>query len=104
MKSYLLFGIQGDDLYAARSRIEDALGIKMTLHESSYRGGEYFRMGDIGAEHFILQKNFDESEGEWTEPRCKDCGVLLYANETDRSAALSSALAPTARLVSHQDV
>ena len=28
----------------------------------------YYRQGDIGDEHSILQKNYDEVEGEWTEP------------------------------------
>jgi hypothetical protein len=104
MKTYLLFGIEGDDLQAARSRIEHALRIKMDLHESGYRCGEYYRLGDVGGEHFILQKNLDEGEGEWTEPGCKECGLLFYANETDRAAFICAALSKDARLVSRQDL
>jgi len=103
MKTYLLFGIDGDDLHGARSRIERALGIRMELHESGYRCGEYYRLGDVGAEHFILQKNLDDVEGEWTEPGCMDSGLLLYVNETDRPALICSALAEGAKLVSRQE-
>lgn len=60
MKTYLLFGIEGDDLHGARSRLERALGVTMDLHEGGYRCGEYYRLGDVGSEHFILQRNFDE--------------------------------------------
>lgn len=104
MKTYLLLGIEGDDLGKARSQIERSLGIKMELHESGYRCGEYYRLGDVGHEHFILQRNFDEVEGEWTEPGCKECGLLFYANETDRAALICAALSSCARLVSCQEV
>jgi len=104
MTTYLLFGIEGDDLEAARARIEHALRIKMDLHESGYRCGEYYRLGDVGREHFILQKNFDEIEEDWTEPGCKNYGLLFYANETSRAAFICAALAEDARLVSRQDL
>jgi hypothetical protein len=104
VKTYLLFGIEGDELQAARVRLERALGIKMDLHESGYRCGEYYRLGDVGGEHFILQKNFDDVEEEWTEPACRECGLLFYANETDRAELLCSALAGVARLISSQEV
>jgi len=104
MKTYLLFGIEGDDMHGARSRLERALGIRMELHESGYRCGEYYRLGDVGNEHFILQKNFDEFEGEWTEPSCLECGLLFYANETDRAALICAAVARDARLISRQEL
>lgn len=104
MKTYLLFGIEGDDLHGALGVVESALGIKMELHESGYRCGEYYRLGDVGDEHFILQKNFDDVEDEWTEPACRECGLLFYANETDRAGFICSALAGVARLVSSQEV
>lgn len=103
MKTYLLFGIEGDELHAARVRLERALGIKMDLHESGYRCGEYYRLGDVGGEHFILQKNFDDVEEEWTEPACRECGLIFYANETDRAEFLCLALAEVARLISGQE-
>jgi len=103
MKAYLLFGILGDDLHGVRSLVERALEIQMTLHESGYRCGEYYRLGDVGVEHFILQRNYDEVEGEWTEPMFTEYGLLLYVNETDRAAYISAILAPHARLLSTQE-
>jgi hypothetical protein len=100
MSTYLLFGIEGGDLHRARDRLERALGIKMDLHESGYRCGEYYRLGDVGDEHFILQRNFDDLEHEWTEPACREYGLLFYANETDRADFICSALAGVATLVS----
>lgn len=75
----------------------------MNLHESGHRCGEYYRVGDVGSEHFILQKNFDDVDEEWTEPTYRECGLLLYANETNRAEFLCSALAGVARLVSRQE-
>ena len=103
MKTYLLFGIEGDDLHGARSRLERALGVTMDLHESGYRCGEYYRRGDVGSEHFLLQRNYDRVEQEWTEPDCKEYGLLFYANETDRAEGICSALAGIARLISRQE-
>src|SRR5689334_6793888 len=100
VKTYLLFGIAGNDLEAARARVEHVLGIKMELHDSGYRRGDYYRLGDVGGEQFILQRNFDEAEGEWTEPGCKEFGLLLYANETGNAALLCAALSDDAKLVS----
>lgn len=102
MKTYLLFGIDGTDLRAARSSVERALGIQLVLHESEYRCGDYYRCGDVGSEHFILQRNFDQAEGEWTKPRCKEFGLLLYANKTDRGEAVCAALSAFAKLVSRE--
>lgn len=104
MTTYLLFGIEGDSLNDARAQVEAALEIKMELHESGYRGGEYYRLHDVGREHFILQRNYDDLEGEWTDPSCKDCGILLYANEVERYDTVCAALAGIARLVSQQEI
>jgi hypothetical protein len=104
MKTYLLFGIECDDLQNARSQLEHALGLTLDLHESGYRGGEYYRRGDVGDEHFILQRNFDDVEMEWAEPSCSECGLIFYANETERADFICSALASFARLVSRQEV
>lgn len=104
MATYLLFGVAGDDLHAARLRIERALGIKMELHESDYLCGDYYRSGDSASEHFILQKNFDDVEGEWTEPSCSGFGLLLYANKTDRAALICAALPGVATLISREEV
>lgn len=76
----------------------------MSLHESGYRGGEYYRLGDVGGEHFILQKNFDEVDGEWTEPTWRECRLLFYANETERAGFIRAALVGVAGLLSSHEV
>lgn len=99
MKTYLLFGIESTELDATRERLEQALGRKMSLHESDYACSDYYRHGDIGSEHFILQRNYNEFEGEWTEPSCRECGLLFYANESGRAESICSALAGIGRLI-----
>jgi len=106
MKTYMLFGLHGADLQEARVAVEAALGIRMTLHESSYLG-EYFRFDDVGfegSEHFILQKNFDDVEGEWAESAFPNYGILLYANETNRGPEIRDAMASVAQHLTTQDL
>lgn len=93
MKTYDLYGIRVDDLETARAVVEDALRIKLNPHESSYHCGDYYRVGDAGAEHIVLQRNHDDLEKEWTEEGFKEFPVLLYVNETDRAADIENALA-----------
>ena len=104
MKTYMLFGFPDEDLQTTREAVEAALGIRMVLHESSYRCGDYFRSGDVGSEHFILQKNFDDVEGEWMDPTFPDCGILLYANETNRGPEIRDAMASVAQHLTTQDL
>lgn len=103
-KTYILFGFPGEDIHEACRAVETALNVRMTLHESGYRCGEYFRLGDVGTEHFILQKNFDDLEGEWTEPAFQDYGLLFYVNETERGPEIRAALGAVARLLTTQEV
>ena len=103
MKTYMLFGFGADDLQAAREAVEAALGIRMVLHESSFRG-EYFVFGDAGSEHFVLQTNFDDVEGEWAESAFPNYGILLYANETNRGPEIRDAMASVAQHLTTQDL
>ena len=104
MRTYLLFGLTGNDLADATTRIQCALGIAMSAHESSYRGGEYYRARDVGEEHFILQTNFDFTEGDWAEPQFSEHALLLYANEVSDAVTMVTALAPIAKLLRRRDV
>jgi hypothetical protein len=90
MKTYELYGIKQGDLESARIAIEKILGIRLIGHESSYHGGNYYRLGDLGNEHFILQWNFDPMENEWTEEKYKEMPILFYINETDRPEELEN--------------
>lgn len=104
MKNYILFGIKEGDLRGVGTRIEKVLGIELKVHESGYHCGEYLRSGDIGGEHFILQRNFDDFEDDWTEPDAKDCELLLYANETSRGASIVDALGSFAKVIREEEV
>ena len=104
VKTYILFGLRNRSIDDARTEIEAALRIQMDPHESGYHCGAYFRLGRVGAEHFILQKNYDDFEREWTEPDHKKYEVLFYANETTRGKEIVSALANVADVLSAEDL
>lgn len=106
MKTYDLYGLSCRNLEEAKARVEPALGVTLIAHESGYHCGDYYRYKDVGEEHFILQRNFDDLEGEWTEPANQDQPLLLYVNETDRSAELRDALEQVDGVVRlrHQDL
>src|SRR5688572_11282245 len=102
MTTYLKFGIEGHGMDAARSRIERALGITMTPRDSSFHG-EYFSAEGLGNEEFMLKLNFDETDGEWSEPSSKESGLILYASETERADTICAALAECAKLISRKE-
>jgi hypothetical protein len=106
MKAYDLYGVEAGDLEGARSLIESRLGISLLGHESGYRGGAYYRLGKAGAEHYILQRNFDEVEGEWANPKHQDAPFLFYVNETTRSADIRTRLTAggNVTLLSHDEM
>ena len=90
--TYDLYGLIVASLEEAKTLIEKALGISLAAHESGYHCGAYYRSGDVGAEHFILQRNRDATEGEWAESDHSDAPFLLYVNETQRAAELRELL------------
>lgn len=95
MKTFDIYGFScGQELDVARRAVEAALGIALELHESSWRCGDYYRFGDAGSEHFILQRNYDEFGGEWTVESLKEYALLLYVNESQRAEALEGLLVP----------
>ncbi len=91
-KTYDLFGFAAADLEDARTKIEEALKLKLALHESGFTGGEHYRSGEAGEEHFILERNFYPAENIWTEPDHRDIKFLLAANETPRGPKLEALL------------
>jgi len=92
MKAYDVYGIDAPDLDSARDLVEARLGIRLEARESSYRGGDYYKMRGAGDESFILQRNYDPIENEWNEPEDEDKAFLLFVEETDRSAELTALL------------
>lgn len=105
LKSYDLYGIKCESLELAKSLIEALLNMVMIAHESGFHCGDYFRLYDVGQEHFILQNNYDDFEGEWTEESFSEFPFLFYVNETDRSETLKSILLGDNRiaLLKHQE-
>lgn len=91
MKTHDLYGFGHDDLEAARVAVEQALGIRLIAHESLHRG-DYYRLGRIGEEEFVLQRNFDPFYEEVIENEFPEMHILLYVDETERSEELEQIL------------
>lgn len=106
LRSYDLYGVRCESMEHARSVIESLLNIVLIAHESGFHCGEYYRLYDVGQEHFILQNNYDAFEGEWTEEAFQEFPILFYVNETDRSGDLKSVLLGEKRIVllKHQEL
>ncbi len=88
MKSYDLYGLISSDLEKLAQDLGQILGVTFSLHESSYRGGDYYRSGMPGQEEFILQSNYDQIEDEVVEPEFPTYAALLYVGPTDHSAEI----------------
>ena len=63
-------------LETALREAEAALGISFEPHESSYRGGDYYR----SSESFILQRNA-ELDDELAEPEFPNAATVLYVSQ-----------------------
>jgi hypothetical protein len=95
MKTYDLYGFDHDDLEAARVAVEQALGVKLALHESLHRG-DYYRLDTVGDESFVLQRNFDPFDEVLVEDEFPEIRILLYVEDTERPEELERIL--TARI------
>ena len=80
MKQYQtnLFGVNSSNLEKAASILEKKLEVVFTLHESSFRGGDYYRYDNKNEDEIILQKNYDFVTQEWSEEEFSDYPFLLY--------------------------
>jgi len=107
-KAYDLYGLECDDINIANVLIENVLQVEMVAYESDYHCGEYFCSSsiDIDEEHFILQKNYDDFEDEWTEEVYSQYPLLLYVNDTLRSDEIVNLFAAEKRvtLLKHQEL
>jgi hypothetical protein len=92
MRTDDLYGFRYDDLETARAAVEHALGIRLAAHESSYFGGDYYRLGRMREEHFILRRNIDLLDNEPAELEFPKMGILLYVEGTERSRELEQIL------------
>lgn len=78
---YDVYGFIQDDLDQVRSGVESMLEIQFAAHDSMYRGGLYYRLGNPGTENFVLQKNYNSDEQEYTEEQFSEYPLLLYVNQ-----------------------
>jgi len=92
MRTDDLYGFKHDNLEAARIAVEQALGIRLVAHESLYLGGDYYRLGSMREEHFILRRNIDLLDNEPAELEFPEAGILLYVEGTKRSEELEQIL------------
>jgi hypothetical protein len=106
MAIYDLYGTSSDDLDKARTCIEAALDIKFELCDSDYHCGEYYRWGKVGEENFVLKKNLDPFDNEPAEISFPKYRILLYVNDTYRSADLQNKICREAKgliFLRHED-
>jgi len=100
------YGSRDMNLDSIRRAIETALGVEFHLHDSLYRGGDYYRCEDTPPERFILQRNHDLLDDEPAERDYSEYPVILYVEETARSSEITSLLrqsdAPLS-LLKHKD-
>jgi len=101
----LLFGIDDNDLQAARDRVEHMLGIELHERDNDARGGRYFDSRDLRDprgfrehEEFVLQRNYIASEDDWTVPEHQECALVLQVRGTRRPSFICEALAGYANL------
>lgn len=90
MKNYFLYGFVSTDINNVASALAHLPGTKFIVHESSYRGGVYYRSGTAGKEEFILQSNFNPLENEYAEPEFQNYATLLYIGPTERSEEITN--------------
>jgi len=50
--------------------------------------GDYYRLGSMREEHFILQRNVDLLDNDPAELEFPEAGILLYVEGTERSEEL----------------
>lgn len=94
-QAYDLYGTTTMSIVQLRDIIVEALGITFTLHDSAFRGGTYFRAGDLGGEEFVIQRNsfeFDD-EQEVAEPEFAHYPVIFWVAWTERGDELREELA-----------
>ena len=91
MQQDALYGFRDADLEAIRIAVEQALGIVLTQHITTYRG-EHYIGGTASTAMLILQRNWDPFDGELMEEQFPDMRALLYVMRSDRAAELEHLL------------
>ncbi len=92
MKRFDLYGARSGSLDEVREAIERRLGREFVLHESSYVGGEYFRVAGP-PEEILIQAHIPDDEGYFAEPDFQEWSVLVYVNDSTRWDEVDALLA-----------
>src|SRR6516165_511709 len=92
MSTQDLYGFRANDLEAARSSVETALGVKLDPRNSSYRGGDYYCKSTQDKDEVLLQTNNDGEEDGWAEEDYKEFGVLLRVYSPEHGDKYKKAL------------
>ena len=77
-------------LESALREAEAALGVSFEAHESSHRGGDYYRC----SESFVLQRN-TELDNELAEPEFASAATILYVSQVSDPDAIRRQLVGT---------
>jgi hypothetical protein len=74
------YGWKNGDLDEAAARTEALLTIELEPRHSSFRGGDYYNWDGPDSGEIIVQRNFEDEEGELDEADYPEHLVLLYAS------------------------
>jgi len=88
MRRYDVYGFRGRSLDDAAALVTRALGIPLTLRESSYRG-LYYCAGEGVSNDYLLQSN--DEEARW-HTRYPEYGVTLMVNDLPEMDAIRGKL------------
>jgi hypothetical protein len=72
-----LYGVNTNDLEAARILVAKTPGIESEPRNSPYHGGDYYSKKLESNDEIVLHVNNDGEEGGWADEDYKDFGVLL---------------------------
>ncbi|WP_329136573.1 hypothetical protein OG552_25085 [Streptomyces sp. NBC_01476] len=78
---YILYGSVEKSLLAVVQNLASALQVEFRKRASSYKGGVYYLASDGGSAKVIVQTNFVDDDGYFTEQDFKNYPTLIYFDE-----------------------
>jgi len=86
-KRFDLYGSRDRSLDEVASTLSHLIGTPLELHDSSYRGGDYYRNALGEPAEIIVQRNAEDEEGILTEPDHPGHQVIVYVTAPDDALA-----------------
>jgi hypothetical protein len=93
-KRFDLYGWTELSLDEAATQVRAALNVVLELHDSSYRGGDYYLWRSEKGEELIIQRNFEDEDGYLAEQDHPSYATLLYASGSDAETLAALANMP----------